>query len=147
MTDERWRAEADDEFVAERRSGLMAWLRRRFRIMGPVAGAFSHAETGPYAGAPRDPNLRVDDEKTYSAVRYTTNQVAYITTTTNPGECHRCGQPLVEKHEIEYVRDEDTHVPIGAVRTCRGCQADSWMLRSQMPATARARRTARRNVV
>jgi hypothetical protein len=147
MADKAWRAEADDEWLAERRSSFMGWLRRRFSILGGVAGAVSHADTGPYAGAPRNPQLRVGDEKTYSTVRYTTNQVAYATISANPDECPRCGQPLIEKHELEYTQSDNTRVPVGAVRTCRDCQADSWLLQSRMPTIARARDAARKNVV
>ncbi|WP_327011119.1 hypothetical protein OHA72_29900 [Dactylosporangium sp. NBC_01737] len=134
------------EHTTERRSEFMAWLRRRFRIFGGVAGAVSHADTGPYAGAPRDPDLRVGDEKAYSTVRYTTQEVAYTAIGTDPDECRRCRRPLVELHRLEYVRGA-TRVPVGAVRTCRGCQADSWLLRSRMPAVSRARDTARKHVI
>ena len=147
MSDETWRGEADDEWLAERRSSFMGWLRRRFRGLGGVAGAVSHADTGPYAGAPRDPQLRVDDEKTYSTVRYTTNQVAYTTTSTGSDECPRCGQPLIEKHEIEYVQDEHVRRPVGAAQACRSCQPESWLLRSRMPSATRAREADRKNVV
>ncbi len=123
----------------------MAWLRRRFRIFGGVADAFSHADTGPYAGAPRNPDLRIGDERSYSTVRYSTQQIAYTTIGTDADECPRCGRPLVERHRLEYVRG-DTRVPVGAVRTCRGCQTDSWLLRSRMPAVSRARDTARKHV-
>ncbi|MBL7261920.1 hypothetical protein [Paractinoplanes lichenicola] len=51
-------------------SGFMGWLRRRFRLLGGVAGAVSYADTGPYAGAPRNPELRVGDEKGYSTIEY-----------------------------------------------------------------------------
>jgi hypothetical protein len=57
---------------SERGSTFMSRLRRRFRFLGGVADAVSHAEMGPYAGAPRNPELRVGDEKTYSTVQYTT---------------------------------------------------------------------------
>ena len=130
---------------AERRSGFMVWLRRRFRILGRIANAFSHADTGPYAGAPRDPDLRVGDEKSYSTVRYSTQHVAYTTIGTDADDCASCGRPLVELHRLEYVRG-DTRVPVGAVRTCHGCQSDSWLLRSRMPAVSRARDTARKHV-
>lgn len=52
----------------------MAWLRR-CKLFGGVGDAFSHADTGPYAGAPRNPNLSPDDgSRAYSVVRYTTDQ-------------------------------------------------------------------------
>ncbi|MBM2622408.1 hypothetical protein JIG36_43590 [Actinoplanes sp. LDG1-06] len=53
---------------------FMRWLRRRFRALGGVADAVSHADTGPYAGAPRNPELRVGDEKSYSTVIYTADR-------------------------------------------------------------------------
>ncbi len=34
MSDGAWRGEADDEWLAERRSSFMGWLRRRFRVLG-----------------------------------------------------------------------------------------------------------------
>ncbi|MEU4222504.1 hypothetical protein [Actinoplanes sp. NPDC026623] len=60
---------------AERGSTFMSRLRRRFRFLGGVADAVSQAEMGPYAGAPRNPELRVGDEKSYSTVQYTSVQV------------------------------------------------------------------------
>ena len=147
MAEDNWCTEADEEFLAARRSGFMGWLRRRFRVMGGVAGAISHAETGPYAGAPRNPELRTDDKKAYSTVHYATNRVSYTTTSTNPDECARCGRPLVEKHEIEYVQGDSTRASVGKVRTCRSCQADSWLLHSRMPAVKKARDAARKTVL
>lgn len=147
MADEAWRTEADDEWLATHRSDHMGWLRRRLRLLGGVGRAFSNAETGPYAGAPRDPRLRAEDDKAYATVRYSTQRIAYTTTTTDPDECARCGEPLIERHEIEYVRGEDSRVPVGAVRHCRRCQSDSWLFRSAMPTIARARDAARKIVV
>jgi hypothetical protein len=69
-----WRTEADDEFLASHRSGVMRWLRRHFKIFAPAGEAFSWADTGPYAGAPRNPRLRADEnDKGYSTVRYATS--------------------------------------------------------------------------
>lgn len=73
--------------------------------------------------------------------------MSYTTTSTTPDDCPNCGRPLVEAHGIEYVQGENVRVPVGAARTCRGSQADSWLLRSRMPTTARARDVARRNVL
>lgn len=155
MTDEtaragsrdEWRAEADDEWLAEHRSELMSRIRRRMPGLGVVSGAIANAETGPYAGAPRNPRLRVDDGKGYAVVRYSADRIAYTTTSTSVETCRRCGRPLAEQHEIEYVPAGGDAVPLGAVHTCRGCQADSWLLRSRMPTVNRARDTARRHVV
>jgi hypothetical protein len=56
----------------------MGRLRRRLRFLGGIANAVSHGDAGPYAGAPRDPDLRVGDEKSWSTVRYTSHRgVAY----------------------------------------------------------------------
>ncbi|GIJ52255.1 hypothetical protein Val02_91410 [Virgisporangium aliadipatigenens] len=147
MTDE-WRTEADDAWSAERRSGFMAWLRRRFRFLGGVSSAVSHADTGPYAGAPRDPSLRVDDEKTYSTVRYTTEHVAYTTTASGSasGECPTCGAPTADEHGIDYVAGTDRR-RLGAVSSCPRCAASSWLARSRMPAAGRARRASRKTVL
>lgn len=125
----------------------MMRLRERFRILGGISGAVSHADTGPYAGAPRDPDLRIDGEKSYSTVRYTTERVAYTTTRTSAGACPRCGRPMVETHEIEHVEGAGARVALGAVRVCRGCEADSWLHRSRMPRASRARDAARKYVV
>lgn len=130
-----------------RSSQLMAWFRRRFGVLGGIAGAVSHADTGPYGGAPRDPRLRVDDGRAYSAVRYATDHVAYTTTSTNADDCPRCGRPLAEAHRIEQVEGERPAQQVGAVRACRHCQPDSWLLRSRMPAASRSRAAARRHVV
>lgn len=148
MADEAWRAEADDAWLATHRSTFFRRLRRRFRMFGGVGDAVSQAEMGPFGGAPRNPKLTVDDgNKAYAVVRYTTNQIAYTATTMNPDECRRCGRPLVEKHEITCVEEEGVRVPVGSVRTCRSCQADSWLLRSRMPTVTRARAVARKVVL
>jgi hypothetical protein len=118
---------------------ILAWFRR-------FADAVSHAETGPYSGAPRNPTLNIDD-RTYSTVRYTTNRVAYTATSTSADRCSRCGQPLAETHELDRVQDEDARLPLGAVRACRGCDPNSWLHDSRMPRAKRARDQARKYVV
>jgi predicted RNA-binding Zn-ribbon protein involved in translation (DUF1610 family) len=135
----------DDEWGAERRSGFMSWLRRRFRIFGGVAGAVSYADTGPYAGAPRDPNLRVDDERQYSTVRYTTNHIAHIATSTTEHACPKCGSPIAETHEIQHRQGDDIRLRMGAVSACRVCEPNSWLLQSQMTAASRTRDARRKN--
>jgi hypothetical protein len=145
-----WRTEADDDWLPSHRSNVMRWLRRRFRGIAPVGDAFSWADTGPYAGAPRNPRLRADEgAKKYSTVRYATHTIAYTATvtTTDQDRCRRCGEPLAETHQLRYVRDGVTPEQVGAVRTCHGCQADSWLFGSKMPSARRARARARRNVV
>lgn len=144
-----WRAEADDEFLASHRSGVMRWLRRHLPGASSVGEAMSWADTGPYAGAPRDPRLAPDEGvKNYSAVRYTTNEIAHTATeTTDHDRCRRCGEPLAETSELRYVRDGGTAEDVGTIRTCRSCQADSWRFGSRMPGARRARARARRNVL
>ena len=119
-------------------------MRRLFRW---VANAVSHADTGPFAGAPRNPTLRVDDENTYSTVRYSTDRYAYTSTSTHPDECAQCGSRLVESHEIEQVQGDESRKAVGSVKTCRSCQSDSWMLHSRMPSTAQARKASRKTIV
>lgn len=138
---------SDDEWGAERRSGFMGRLRRRFRILGGVAGAVSFADTGPYAGAPRNPNLRVDDERTYSTVRYTTNHIAHIATSTTTHVCPKCGSPVAETHEIQHRQGDDIRLRMGATSACRSCEPNSWLLRSQMNAVSRSRVAGRKNAV
>ncbi|MEJ3748991.1 hypothetical protein WEI85_37705 [Actinomycetes bacterium KLBMP 9797] len=147
VAEDAWRAAADDEWLAERRSGLMAWLRR-LPVLRGIGGAVSHADTGPYAGAPRDPDLRVDDgAHEYSVVRYATHHIAYTSTSTRPEECPRCGQPVSETHELAYVDGGQARGTVGAVRACRDCHPESWLRRSHMPGPVRRRAAARRNVV
>jgi hypothetical protein len=146
MAQEAWRTEADDEWLAGHRSEFLGRLRRRFRGFGGIGEAVSNAETGPFAGAPRNPKPRVSDDKGYSVVRYTTGLIAYTSTTMDPDQCPRCGEPLVERHGIA-VAGENQRIPVGVVRTCRRCQSDSWLLRSRMPAVSRARAAARKVVV
>jgi hypothetical protein len=141
MAHEAWRTEADEDWLSRHRSGFMRRLRHRFRSFGDIGSAVSNAETGPFAGAPRNPQLKVDDgNKAYAVVRYTTERIAYTTMTSAPDECSRCGGTLVEEHEIDYIREDSTRVAVGTVRTCRRCQSDSWMLHSRMPSVARARK-------
>jgi hypothetical protein len=126
----------------------MNWLRTRFRVLGGIAGAVSYADTGPYAGAPRNPDLRVDDERTFSTIRYATNHhIAYTAADTVDGACHTCGLPLAQTHELHHRRGDTTEVRLGGLRVCPACDPDSWLLRSQMSAGTRARDRSRRNVV
>ncbi|GGN72259.1 hypothetical protein GCM10010112_40350 [Actinoplanes lobatus] len=120
---------------------------RRLPILRGVADAVSHADTGPYAGAPRDPDLRIGDEQGYSTVRYTTGRIAHIATSVSEDVCPRCGSPMAENHEIQQRDGSAVRLRTGSVRACRTCDPDSWLLRSQMSAVTRAREAARRNVV
>src|SRR3954452_20820394 len=57
--DDSWRVEADDEWLAGHRSQTMGRFHRRFSRILTVGDAVSQAELGPFAGAPRSPQLRV----------------------------------------------------------------------------------------
>ncbi|MET7403713.1 zf-TFIIB domain-containing protein [Dactylosporangium sp. NPDC005572] len=124
---------------------MMDWFRRRLRFLGGVASAVSHADTGPFAGAPRNPGLRIDDEQSWSTIRYTTDTVAYTTIATTAERCPACGAPLVETHEVE--RHGAGGAALGTVRTCPDCGTGGWLRESRMPRTAQARERSRRNVV
>jgi hypothetical protein len=129
-----------------RRSGFLTWLRSRLGVFGGIAGAVSHADLGPYAGAPRNPSLRIDEER-YSTVRYTTHHIAHVATAMSSELCPDCGQPVAETHEIQQMQGDDVQLRVGAVRACRACEPDSWLLRSQTVAALRAREAGRKNVV
>jgi hypothetical protein len=143
---ERWRIEADDEWLARHSSDTFARLRRRLRRFGVVADAVSNAELGPFAGAPRNPRLKVGG-KAYAIVRYAEHRMSHTTVTVDLDACRRCGRQLVQRHTVKCVRENGERVVVGAVRTCPRCQADSWMLYSRMPSVNRARRVARRVVL
>ncbi|MEV0896058.1 hypothetical protein [Actinoplanes sp. NPDC049802] len=120
---------------------------RRLPILRGVADAVSHADLGPYAGAPRDPDLRIGDEQGYSTVRYATGHIAHIATSVSEDVCPRCGSAMAENHEIQQREGSAVRLRTGSARVCRACEPDSWLLRSQMSAVARARETNRRNIV
>jgi hypothetical protein len=119
---------------------FLQWLRT-------IAGAVSRAETGPYAGAPRDPDLRIGDEQDYSTIRYATEHVAYTTISADAGACPGCGGPLGEIHGVEQVTGADGRLSVGSVRACHNCRTGTWLRRSGMPSAARARAAARRYIV
>ncbi|MBW6437458.1 hypothetical protein KZ829_27370 [Actinoplanes hulinensis] len=117
------------------------------RILRRFADAVSHADTGPYAGVPRNPELRVGDEQGYSTVRYATGHIAHIATAVREDACPRCGSPMAETHEIQQREGSAVRLRTGSARACPACEPDSWLLRSQTSAAMRAREAARRNVV
>ncbi len=143
---ERWRVEADDEWLAGHRSDTFARMRRRLRRLGALSDAVSQAEMGPYGGAPRNPRLKVGG-RAYAVIRYTTHHIVYTTIEIDPGRCRRCGRRMVEVHRIVCARGDAGRAAVGTVRTCRSCQADSWLFWSRMPATTRARTTDRKVVL
>lgn len=140
-----WRVEADDEWLSRHRSANFERLRRRASMFGVLGGAMSQAELGPFGGAPRRPKLSIGG-RAYAVVRYAQHQMAYTAIQVDPATCRRCGRPLAEVHRIVYARGSARN-EVGVVRSCRSCQADSWLFWSRMPSTSRARRVARRVVL
>jgi hypothetical protein len=143
--DREWRTEADDEWLARHKSDNFARLRRRLRHLGMLAGPIADAELGPFGGAPRKPQLRIGG-KTYATVRYAHLRHNYTVIEIDLDRCRRCGYRLREVHRIVTWRAEQRRI-VGELRVCPRCQADSWMFRSRMPTTVRARSTARRTVL
>lgn len=143
--EEQWRSEADQRWLAEHRSDTFARLRKRFRMAGGLANAVSNAELGPFGGAPRNPQLTIGGRR-YSTIRYATHRIAYTTIHLYLQRCPRCGQQ-VEAHRVLFVHENSVRTVVGTLRVCRGCQANSWMFHSRMPATVRARSWARKVVL
>jgi ribosomal protein L37E len=147
-TTEQWRTEADDEWLARHRSNRFAQIRRLLGGTGGLlAGAVSEAELGPFRGAPRKPKLKTDEAE-YSVIRPVAHGIAHMTIATvmDPQHCRRCGQ-TVEVHGMTRVGPDGERVDVGSVQECRRCGADSWQLRSHMPAVERFRRQARKTVL
>ncbi len=144
MADE-WRTEADAEWLASHRSENFARIRRRMGRIGGLPAAMSHAELGPFGGAPRSPELKIPGAK-YSTVRYAAHRITYTTIHVYLERCRRCGA-IVESHRLIYIREDGARRVIGSLRACRRCQANSWMFYSRMPSAVRARAWARKVVL
>lgn len=140
-----WRVEADDDWLAAHSSDTFQRLRRRTRLLGGLGDAMSNAELGPFGGAPRKPQLKVGS-KEYSVVRYADHHLSYTVIQVDPVVCRRCGAAMAERHLIARMAD-GVRSPVGSVRVCRNCQAESWLFRSHMPATRRARQWGRKVVL
>jgi hypothetical protein len=140
-----WRTEADPEWLARHQSANFARMRKRLRALGKFSDAVSYAELGPFGGAPRRPQLKIEGAK-YATVRYTTHRIAYTTIHVYLQRCRRCGAE-VESHRVIYVGENGDRTVVGMLQVCRECQANSWMFYSRMPATIRARAWARKVVL
>jgi hypothetical protein len=137
VPDDGWRTEADEEWLRRHRSDSFARMRKRLRALGGFSDAVSHAELGPFGGAPRRPQLKIEGAK-YSTVRYAAHWLAYTTIHIYLQGCRRCGAQ-VESHRITFVRENGDRRVVGRLQVCRECRTNSWMFYSRMPATARAR--------
>jgi hypothetical protein len=140
-----WRVEADDEWLAAHSSDTFHRLRRRTRLMAGLGEALSNAELGPFGGAPRRPVLKIGG-KAYSFVRYADHHLTYTVIQVDPVVCRRCGAEVAERHRVQYVRG-DTRISVATVQMCRGCQAESWLFHSHMPAAEQARTIGRKVVL
>jgi hypothetical protein len=143
---ERWRIEADEEWLAAHRSDNFARLRRRMNRLGGFGSAVSMAELGPYGGAPRNPVLKIGG-KGYAVVRYAQHRIAYTAVRIDPQRCRRCDRRLVEVHRVSFVAADGIRSAVGAVRVCRRCETESWLFHSGMPAVRRARVRSRKVVL
>jgi hypothetical protein len=143
--DDEWRTEADEDWLRHHRSDNFARMRKRLRALGKFSDAVSHAELGPFGGAPRKPQLKIEGAK-YANVRYTAHRVAYTTIHVYLQRCRRCGAE-VESHRVIYVAEDGGRKVVGALQVCRRCQANSWMFYSRMPAVVQARGWARKVVL
>lgn len=142
-----WRIEADDAWLAAHSSDTLARLCRRLPWLAGLAGAVSHADTGPFAGAPRNPRLTIGG-RAYAFPRDAGRQFAYTAVrVAEPARCPRCDRPLAELHRIVDAREDGAAEAVGAVIGCRGCAGDSWLFRSRMPQTFRARAASRKTVL
>jgi hypothetical protein len=141
-----WRVEADDEWLAGHRSQTMTRFRRRFSRVLTVGNAVSNAELGPFAGAPRNPPLRVATSR-YSVIRHVVALYAHTSIGVMLEYCRVCGRPAQEAHHAIMVRSDGARVYLGAVRKCRSCAGDSWLFHSRMPSVVKARREAAKIVL
>jgi hypothetical protein len=131
VTDD-WRYEADEEWLAGRRSTF--FKRRRSRL----ARAFSDAELGPFRGAPRNPTLKLTD-KGYAHIRYAPRTYSYTAIQVDLLFCYRCGHRLLEEHRLVLCREGGGDRTIGLVRMCRRCEKEAWLFVSHMPAAQSGR--------
>jgi hypothetical protein len=130
---EAWRTEADDQWHAAHRSTF--FKRHRSRLFDAV----SHAELGPFGGAPRRPKLKLEG-KEYSHVRYVDRHFSYTTIQVDLLLCPTCGYQMMEQHRLLMRSAEGVEVAIGQLRRCRRCDKESWLFTSHMPAIIAARR-------
>lgn len=124
----------------------MTQFRRRFSRVLTAGNAVSNAELGPFAGAPRNPRLRVATSR-YSVVRHVVAVYAYTSIKVMLEYCSGCGRPVQEAHHAMTVRSDGVRLYLGAVRRCRSCAGDSWLFRTHMPAGAKARLQAAKTVL
>jgi hypothetical protein len=61
--------------------------------------------------------------------------------------CAGCGRPMQEAHHPMTIRDDGVRISLGAIRRCRSCDRDSWLFRSHMLSTAKARLQAAKTVL
>lgn len=140
VTGEDWRYEADDAWLAGRRSTF--FRRRRVRYLNVLADA----ELGPFRGPPRNPTLKLTD-KAYSHVRFAPRHYSYTAIQVELLHCARCGHRLLEEHRLVVHRSEGSRRTLGLVRMCRRCEKESWLFVSHMPSALAGRRRDRKTAL
>jgi hypothetical protein len=136
---ETWRYEADEDWLAGRRS---AFFRRRRARLGR---ALADAELGPFAGAPRDPRLKLES-KGYTHIRYALREYSYTTIQIDLLECRVCGGRAGAAPDGAAPRRR-LHADARSLRRCRRCDRESWLFTSHMPAAAAGRGRDRKVVL
>ena len=135
-----WRYEADDEWLASRRSNF--FKRRRSRLFTAVADA----ELGPFRGPRRNPALKLTD-KGYSTVRYAERQFTYSLIQVDLLQCRSCGHWLLEQHKLLVRTERGTQRTVGQVLKCRNCDKEAWLFTSHMPSVIAGRARDARSVL
>jgi hypothetical protein len=151
-----WRREADEEWLAAHSSDTFGGLRRglaRVGLGGTLGEAVSMADTGPFAGAPRNPKLK-PESKDYSTVRPAEQRYGHTVVQVDRGPCRRCGAEPAAAERVTCVREDGGRVVVGTVRLCQACGGRPGRpgpagsaTGLAMPATRRARERARRVVL
>jgi len=137
---EEWRVEADEEWLAGRRS---AFFKRRRSAIGQ---AFANAELGPFGGPARNPRLKLES-KGYTHIRYALRVYQHTTIQVELLDCRVCGSRLVEEHRLVLRHTDGSEFTMGRVRMCRRCDRGAWLFTSHMPSVLAARRIGARTVL
>jgi hypothetical protein len=126
VSDPAWRYEADDDWLASRRTRF--FRRRRSRLFS----AMSDAELGPFGGPRRNPQLKLTD-KAYSTIRHAERQFTYTVIQVDLLHCRTCGHRLLEEHKLVVRTEQGVHRTVGRVLKCRKCDKEAWLFTSHMP--------------
>jgi hypothetical protein len=133
MNGDRWRVEADDEWLASHSSDNFARMRRRARL--GLGDAISNSVLAGTVFSPqRNPKLRFEKSFT-EQIRYAERHYSYTAINVDLRQCRMCGRRSRVTHNIAMVGADGRRTIVGEIYRCRSCHADSWMFRSRMPRT------------